>query len=266
VATSTDTITIPTWANGPDDSGNGGWSAGLLAARVADAPTGVAVSLRVPPPIGRPLRIDRADDGELLLIDDQHGDAGATPVVVARARPVELTLDVPDVVRSVSVDAAAAASSGFAFRARHPFPRCVACGISRDPELPSLGLHCGPVEGVFVVDDAGDPARVFADAWTPSPDLADPDRPEVISSPACWSALDCPSAAPMADPDAERPSVLAAISVRIDRRPRVGEPHVLAAWRRAVDGRKQWSTSVMLDARGELLGVADALWIEVRRP
>jgi hypothetical protein len=262
VGTANDTITIPSWANGPDDSGNGGWSAGLLAEHVTDATNGVAVSLRVPPPIGRPLCVKRTDDGELLLLDDPVD--GGDPVLVARARAVDLALAVPDAVRRITPAMAGAASAGFAFRTRHPFPRCIACGIARDPELPSLELHCGLVEGVFVPDDAGAPTAVFADAWTPTSDLADRNQPEVVSTAACWSALDCPSAAPMADPDAERPSVLAAISVRIDRRPAVGQPHVLAAWRRAVDGRKQWSTSVLLDAGGEVLGVADALWIEVR--
>ena len=39
-----ETLEIPTWANGPDGSGNGGWSAGLLATHVPDAGFGVAVS------------------------------------------------------------------------------------------------------------------------------------------------------------------------------------------------------------------------------
>ena len=54
-----DTLVIPTWANGPDGSGNGGWSAGLLAQRVTNATEGVAVNLRVPPPIGRELQVAR---------------------------------------------------------------------------------------------------------------------------------------------------------------------------------------------------------------
>jgi hypothetical protein len=105
---------------------------------------------------------------------------------------------------------------------------------------------------------------VFADTWVPTSDVADPADPTLASVAACWSALDCPSAAPMADPHAENPSVLARIAVRLDRQARIGEPHVLAAWQVARDGRKQRSRSVLLDATGEVLGAADALWIEVR--
>ncbi len=257
-----DTIVIPTWANGPDGSGNGGWSAGLLAPFVprSSSAGGVAVNLRVPPPIGRELEVasDEAGTGR-LLVDHLHAH-----VLVAHAEPAVVSLDAPGAVRAIGVDAATAASAGFPFRSEHPFPRCVSCGTRRDASEPSLHLHCGPVAGVTVRDEAGEPTPVFADSWTPSADLADPDDPSVASIAACWSALDCPSAAPMADPEAENPSVLARIAVRLERQARIGEPHVLAAWQVAVGGRKQRSRSVLLDTNGEVLGAADALWIEVR--
>jgi hypothetical protein len=105
---------------------------------------------------------------------------------------------------------------------------------------------------------------VFASAWIPTADIADPDDPVRARMEACWSVLDCPSAAPFADPDAERPSVLARITVDLAEQARIGEPHVLAAWRLSVDGRKQRSASALLDRRGRVLGLAEALWIEVR--
>ncbi|MCW2921527.1 MAG: hypothetical protein JWL76_1401 [Thermoleophilia bacterium] len=257
-----DTIVIPVWANGPDGSGNGGWSAGLLAPFVPEAGRagGVAVNLRVPPPIGRELEVASDETGTgRLLVDDDHGH-----VLVAHAEPAVVSLEAPGAVRAIGVDVARAASAGFPFRDVHPFPRCVSCGTRRDPSEPSLHLHCGPVAGVTVRDEAGEPTAVFADVWTPSADLADPDHATLASVAACWSALDCPSAAPMADPHAENPSVLARIAVRLERRARIGEPHVLAAWQVAVEGRKQRSRSVLLDASGVVLGAADALWIEVR--
>lgn len=259
-----DTIVIPTWANGPDGSGNGGWSAGLLAPFVPrpGAAGGVAVNLRVPPPIARPLTVtvDEAGTGR-LLVDGSH----AAPVLVAHAVPQPVSLEAPGAVRAIGPDAAAAASAGFPFRDEHPFPRCVSCGTARSPEEPSLHLHCGPVEGVQVRNEAVELTPVFADTWVPTVDLADSNDPSLASVECCWSALDCPSAAPMADPHAANPSVLARIAVRLVRQARIGEPHVLAAWRVAVDGRKQRSRSVLLDATGTVLGAADALWIEVRQ-
>jgi len=255
-----DTLVIPSWANGPGapgaGSGNGGWTAGLLAPFVTVAAgAGVAVSLRVPPPIGRELHLVRASGSAEL----RDGDA-----LVADAAPATVSIDVPDAITSITHAQALEAMAGFPFREHHPFPRCIACGIARDPGTPALGVHCGPVAGTTVPDDEGTPVPVFASAWTPTPDLANADRPEVASVEACWSALDCPSAAPFADPDAEHASVLARIAVRLDAPARIGEPHVLAAWRTRVDGRKQWSRSVLIDATGAVLGAADALWIEVR--
>lgn len=249
----TNTIVIPAWANGPDGSANGGWTAGLLAQRL-DAPS-ASVSLRVPPPIGRPLQVEHVG----ATVELRDGD-----VLVADVSPGWPSFDVPSVVRSISVDTAQTASDGFPFRERHPFPHCIACGIERSPEEPSLGIHCGPVDGVQVTDEAGDAVPVFADAWIPTADLADPDEPDLVCIEGCWSSLDCPSATPFADPQAERPSVLARITARMLVPALVGEPHVLVAWRLAVDGRKQRSASVLLDSAGMVLGVAEALWIEVR--
>ncbi len=255
------TIEIPAWANGPDESGNGGWSAGLLAPFVPGAAGGVAVSLRMPPPVGRLLDVTVDETGTGRLLVDRSGEE---PVLVAHAEPAAVSLDAPGSVRSVSVDSAAAASAGFPFRDEHPFPRCISCGTARDSDQPSLHLHCGPVTGVTARDATGEPVPVFADTWTPTADIASEDDPTVASIAACWSALDCPSAAPMADPHAVNPSVLARIAVRLERRARIGEPHVLAAWQVSRDGRKQRSRSALLDATGRVLGAADALWIEVR--
>lgn len=244
-------LVIPNWANGPgaptdaSGTGNGGYSAGLLA-RELPTSGGACVELRLPPPLGRELEVRDAGDGSIVLVD------GAD--VVMRATPAAPTLDVPDEVRALDVDAARRASAGFPFRDRHPFPQCLACGTRRPADLPSLCLHCGPVDG----------GPWFADAWAPGADLADAEDPEVASLPACWAALDCPSAAPFADPDAEHPSVLARITAHVLERPRIGEPCVLAARLLAVDGRKRTSRSLMLDASGTLLAVAEALWIEVR--
>ena len=60
--------------------------------------------------------------------------------------------------------------------------------------------------------------------------------------------------------------VLASLTVELRERPRAGERHVVAAWPVAGDGRKHHSASVLYDARGRALAVADALWIELRDP
>src|SRR5439155_18318566 len=80
----TETVTLEPRFNGPPDSGNGGYSCGMLA-RFVDGPA--EVTLRLPPPIGRPLEVERGDGGGAVLRDGE--------TVVAEARPVELDADAP---------------------------------------------------------------------------------------------------------------------------------------------------------------------------
>lgn len=253
-------ITIPSWANGPEGSGNGGWSAGLLAERLGPEALmrGATVNLRVPPPIGRPLEVTATDDGRLQLLDGETvvADAEATDTV---------WVDFTASLGPLDVDRARAARGGFPFRDRHPFPGCVCCGTTRAAGLPFLDLHCGPVDGLRIPTDQTGLTQVYADAWTPGAEFADPDDPKHVSVPATWSALDCPSATPIADPDAARPSVLARIAAVLRKRPRVGATYTVCAWLQSVDGRKQFTASAIIDpATRSPIAQAEALWIEVR--
>lgn len=109
---------------GPVDSGNGGYTCGVLAGLVGNP---AEVTLRLPPPLERPLRFA---DGKLW-----DGDA-----IVAEAREARLDLDVPEPV---------------AFEEAHPqpdlespFPECFVCGHARDD---GLRIFAAPVAGRDVV-------------------------------------------------------------------------------------------------------------------
>src|SRR5919107_1502650 len=78
-----ETVTIPARFNGPPASANGGYTCGLVAALVGTEE--VSVSLRLPPPVNKPLGVVR--DGEGVALRD--GDA-----VVAEGAPAQLLLDV----------------------------------------------------------------------------------------------------------------------------------------------------------------------------
>src|SRR5262245_33980313 len=80
-----DSVTIARRFRGPLTSANGGYASGLLA-REVDADT-VEVTLRLPPPLERPLAVVDEGDGRTLLLD---GDA-----LVAEARPAELDVMPP---------------------------------------------------------------------------------------------------------------------------------------------------------------------------
>lgn len=225
----TDTVTIPRRFCGPPDSGNGGYSAGLLAGFV-DAPA-VEVTLRHPPPLDRPLAVDRNGQGATL----HDGDA-----LIAEAAPGAIELDVP---APVSFDAAVEASLGSPFRdlAVHPFPTCFGCGPARD---------------------AADGLRVFAGRIAGTARFAAPWVPAEVRAEIVWAVLDCPSCAVIyLDDDHPPPHVLGRMTARIDRLPEVGSRCVVMSWMLGRDGRKVQSASALFDDAGACHAVAQATWI-----
>jgi hypothetical protein len=239
----TETLTIEPRFNGPPDSGNGGYSCGRLAQYVDGA--AAEVSLRLPPPIGCALRIERGDDGEARLLD---GDA-----LVAEARPTELPAEAPSPVAPTDA-ARAVEDSPFVDASMHPFPTCFVCGPERS-RGDGLRIFAGPVSQ----------RDVFAAPWTPDADLAGDDGalpPEFV-----WAALDCPTSVPVAnDPGAGdfRPIVLARLAVRIIAPVHAGRPHTIVSWPIEIDGRKRHAGAALHDDDGNLLAVSRALWIELK--
>jgi hypothetical protein len=237
-----ETITIEPRFNGPPESGNGGYTCGMLARYVEGE--AAEVMLRLPPPIGRPMVVERGDNGTVRVLD---GDA-----LVAEARPTALAPDAPS-----AVDAAEAAraeeDSPFLDETAHPFPTCFVCGPLRSPG-DGLRIFSGPVSQ----------RDVCAARWTPAADLAGEDGtlpPELV-----WAALDCPTSVPVANepgPDF-RPIVLARLAARVLAPVVAGEPHTIVSWPIEIDGRKRHSGAALHSDTGELLAVARALWIELK--
>ena len=81
-----DTFMVEKRFCGPPESGNGGYVCGLLARYViGDA----EVTLRRPPPLERPLTIDRTSDGGAVARDGTDIVAEAVPTTVDIAFGVE---------------------------------------------------------------------------------------------------------------------------------------------------------------------------------
>jgi hypothetical protein len=232
-------LRIPARFNGPPSSANGGYTCGIVAGLVGTEQ--VTVSLRLPPPLERPLDVVR--DGERVEL--REGDAA-----VAEGAPAELLLDVPDAVTAEEAAAASAAGREH-WTAVHPFPTCFVCGPDRAPHD---GLHVFPGalrDGLFAAD------------WTPDESLGDGNgtvRPECV-----WAALDCPTSAPVANFGNGPPMVLTRLTARLGASVRVGEPHALVSWPLAIDGRKRQAACALFDSRQRLLCASRALWIELRQ-
>ena len=185
----------------------------------------VDVTLRLPPPLEAPLELDR--DGRV-----RHGDA-----VVAEIRRGDLRIDPPAPVSWAEAVAAQAPDL------ESPFPHCFVCGHARGED--GLHIHAGPVDG----------RDVHAAPWVVGGDAV---GPEFV-----WAALDCPGA--YATGVLGRGTVvLGRLTARVVRVPEPGERCVVVAWPLGSEGRKHGAGTALFDASGELLGLADALWIEPR--
>jgi hypothetical protein len=235
-----ETITIDPRFNGPPDSGNGGYTCGVLAgfveAEVAE------VTLRLPPPVGKPLDVVAGDDGAVVLRD---GDA-----VIAEARPTQLAAHAPAPV-DITEAAIASEDSPFLDTHTHPFPTCFVCGPLREA-ADGLRIFSGPVAQ----------RDVYAAPWTPDPSLGATLPPELV-----WAALDCPTSVPVAnDPDGAdfRPIVLARLAARILAPVTAGREHTIVSWPIAIDGRKRHAGAALYAHAGDLVAVSRALWIELK--
>lgn len=235
------TITIDPRFNGPPNSSNGGYACGRLAAFV-DGPA--EVTLRRPPPLGRPLAVVRRDGREVGLMDGEE--------LVAEARPA--AVDVPPLDSPGFAAAEAAAARSFPV-STHPLPTCFVCGPGRERK-DGLDLRVGPL-------DPGDRdwTGELATPWVPAADLAGPDglvRPEFV-----WAALDCPTGHATGTGEGMHPVLLGRQAVEIRRRPRAGERCVVASKLLGRERRKFFTEGMLFGEDGEAIAWCKATWIEV---
>lgn len=213
---------------GPTESGNGGYTSGILASLLHGP---AEVTLKLPPPLERPLQVEWDDDRRRIRLLD--GDS-----LVAEAAAAEVELDLADPVSFAEATAAALPEGD----KTSEFPECFVCGWARDD---GLGIYAGPVSG----------RDVAAATWTP--------RPEHVAPEFVWAALDCPGAYAVHGGERGLP-VLGRLAARVERLPRAGEPCVVMAWPRGAEGRKLYAGTALLGEEGRLLGAARATWIAPR--
>jgi hypothetical protein len=129
VSTDVETVTIDRRFRGPLHSANGGYACGLLGSRIGPA---AEFTLRLPPPLERPLTIRRdserlqLEDGDLLVAEAVSRDPGVEPP------------GPPD-------PAAAAAAEDVGAFGPAEFAECFVCGVRDDGS--GLAIHPGPMPG-----------------------------------------------------------------------------------------------------------------------
>ncbi len=218
-----ETITIARRFRGPLDSGNGGYSAGLLARSLSGS---VEVTLRIPPPLERPLAV-RADGERMLLLDGER--------LVAEARTHDVALEPP---APPTHQAALAASAGSRGWEEPEFAECFVCGDR--PDDSGLAIHAGAVAGR---------ENLVAATW-----IAREVAPEIV-----WAAIDCPGAYAVGGPGRGE-VLLGRMTARIDRLPQEGEPCVVVGWSLGIDRRKLFAGTALYGEDGLPIAVSRQVW------
>lgn len=215
---------------GPLTSANGGYTCGVLAGHVNGSH--VEVTLRLPPPLDTPLRVETSPGSAIL----RHGEE-----VVAEAHDVHLHLDPPaPVAWAEAVDA----TSRHTRISGPQFAECFVCGERDDEDC--LSLRPGPVAGRTAVQAA--PWQV-AEA-----------SPEIV-----WAAIDCPGAFAVGG-EGRGEVVLGRMTGTVFRVPAVGERCVVVSWPLGENGRKLHAGTALFDAQGALLAQARQVWIAPQPP
>jgi len=205
--------------NGPPDSGNGGYTCGLVAVAYGAN----EVTLRRPPPLDTPLRVepDGVYDGDALV---------ATPGTA------QVTVEPPPFP---GYDAALKAQDRYAGLTDHPFPTCYVCGPRHDD---GLGLRPGPIRN-----------DLAACTWTPA-DVT----PEQV-----WAALDCPGAWALLQTDESPIVLgRLAVEIDkapAEGQPHV----VVGWRHKPREGRKHFAGTALYDAAGTLLARGQAVWVSL---
>jgi hypothetical protein len=215
--------------NGPPGTGNGGYSAGLVASHVDAGDSAVEVTLRRPPPLETELTVRVDDDGQAVRVL-----AGEDLVLEARSTTVERE----EVVSPVSWAEAVEASRAYSGFTAHPFPTCFVCGPERA---------------------AGDGLRIFPGRLGAARTAAPFVVPADVSPVLVWAALDCPGG--WSVPLEARPYVLGRIAARVDAVPAPGDECVVVGEMIREEGRKAFVRSTVYGPDGRALATARATWL-----
>ncbi len=228
------TVTIARRFRGPEDSGNGGYTCGTIAAVLGGE---AEVTLRHPPPLDVPLAIQEEGPGRISVYDGE--------TLIAEGVRREVAVDVP---APPSMAEAVDASSRYAGFERHAFPTCFTCGPERD-EGDGLRIFAGPMRD----------RESWAAPWRPGTRL--PLRDGAVASEIVWAALDCPGAWAVERASRHRPVVLGRMAARLHE-PVAPESHYVAiAWPRGGEGRKLYAGTALFGESGALVGAALQTWI-----
>ncbi len=228
------TLRIARRFRGPENSGNGGYTCGTIAAILGGE---AEVTLRHPPPLDVNLAIRQETPDRISVHDGKN--------LIAEAARREIVIDVPD---PPSMAEAADASTRYAGFERHAFPTCFTCGPAR-AEGDGLRIFAGPLRD----------RELWATPWRPTTRL--PMAGGTLAPEIVWAALDCPGAWAVERASRQRPVVLGRMAARLQSSVMPNADYLVVAWPQGAEGRKLYAGTALFEESGELVGAAVQTWI-----
>lgn len=223
--------------HGPPDSGNGGYTCGLIAEALDFSPQ---ITLRKPIPLDRPLTLLAQADGSYQLLENNS--------LIANIQANNLHLEVPS---AIAFEAATTASQQYIGHQQVlAYPSCFVCGKQR---AAGEGLHifAGPLPN----------SQYYAAPWVPDAALAKEDG--TLPARYIWAALDCPGAYAAMGSEVKN-LLLGRMTAQQDHPLPAGQNSTIMAWLIAQEGRKYLSGTALYDSSGRCVAKAMATWIEVK--
>ena len=238
---------------GPVNSGNGGYTAGLIADALAGndmAGKGHAWSIRLrqPPPLNEPLQLSPGEGGAFSMRRVADDDASVIAEATWQVFPMT-TLRPP-----VDFERARAGERDSIAWSTSRFGSCFVCGSQRAPG-DGLRIFPGPV-GVAPRTADG---QTVATLWRPDVSLAEDGR---IAARYVWSALDCPGY--FAINEDREYLLLAQMSARIYELPAPDKPLLIQAWPLGRERRSKMAATAIYAGDGRILAVAHTRWMPPR--
>lgn len=242
-------VTIAQQFCGPPDSGNGGYSGGLLG-RYFDEP--FTIRLSAPVPLDTSLNIAEDDESAktIYLRQDEQ-------VIASASIANSIESEVPPCPNLAETEAAEKHYKGFI---KHPFPTCFVCGPDRQLD-DAMCLYTGPLQQTH---ESSTP--IVASRWTVDPSYCD--ESGTLKKEFLCAALDCPSSFGILEhPENLRlvPMVLGTLTVEVSGTLSAGEQAIVIGWPIGSSGRKATGGTAIFNAAGECIAKAKALWISLNK-
>ena len=220
---------------GPPNSGNGGYTCGILSRYMKGT---AEITLRIPPPLDKELSIVQSDEG-LQMMDGER--------LVASAKTSTLELDIPS---PPNFEQSVAASKNYKGFEHHHFNTCFVCGPTRQVGE-GLQLYAG---------NFGEKNKV-ATPWIPYDELFDEN--DLLKEEYYAAALDCPGYFSLIE-DKLLVLVLGRMTLKIKSKIKKGEHLVVMAWKLGNEARKHFCGTAIFGKNGDVKAYAKSTWIEIK--